>query len=469
MTYYNPSQVNVYIIDCGNMTLKSFETSNIVGGVALTAEEEKVINLFKMLFRTMEERKKVFSEKGLGTHRAYLEAGYTDMPQIILMIDNMAAFKEYYERLSDDFLALSRESNSLGISIVATATQTNAMNYKALSNYGTRIAFVCNDSNEYMNLFDRCRMEPKDTVGRALCVIDKRILEFQTALCVDGDKEYLRVENIKKLINKTNENFGDIKAQPIPFVPETIVKSEVDKKMYLTPYKFPVGIDFNSVKYTYIDLLSVGYFGITGKAKSGKTNFVKGILDAIQDDIFNNLTRAFLLDDGNMSFDSCGEYGYVEQYELDEVMVDSIVDTLHEEMTSRLNTIKNNRDVSREVLLKEEPLMLLVVENRKIIEYISKNTDILRKFKEILENAANSKMCVIFSNVENVAVGFNAPELYKVIKNNKKMFVFEDASEFKFVDISVKQQKDNSKTLKLGDVFMCFGNKFDRIRTILND
>lgn len=469
MTYYNPSQVNVYIIDCGNMTLKSFETSNIVGGVALTAEEEKVINLFKMLFRTMEERKKVFSEKGLGTHRAYLEAGYTDMPQIILMIDNMAAFKEYYERLSDDFLALSRESNSLGISIVATATQTNAMNYKALSNYGTRIAFVCNDTNEYMNLFDRCRMEPKDTAGRGLCVIDKRIMEFQTALCVDGDKEYLRVENIKKLISKTNEKFGDVKAQPIPFVPEIVIKNEVDKKLYSTPYKVPVGIDFNSVKYTYVDLLSVGYFGITGKAKSGKTNFVKGILDAIQDDIFNNLTRAFLLDDGNMSFDSCSEYGYVEQYELDEAMVGSIVDTMYEEMNNRLNAIKNNRDVSRETLLKEEPLMLLIIENRKIIDYISKNAELLTKFKEILENAANSKICVIFSNIENVAVGFNAPELYKVIKNNKKMFVFEDASEFKFVDVSVKQQKDNSKALKPGDAFMCFGNKFDRIRTILND
>ena len=469
MSYYTPVEVNVYIIDCGNMTLKSFETSNIVGGVALTAEEEKVINLFKMLFRTMEERKKIFSEKGLGTHRAYLEAGYTDMPQIVLMIDNMAAFKEYYERLSDDFLALSRESNSLGISIVATATQTNAMNYKALSNYGTRIAFVCNDSNEYMNLFDRCRMEPKDTVGRALCVIDKRIMEFQTALCVDGDKEYLRVENIKKLINKTNEKFGDAKAQPIPFVPEIIVKSEVDKKLYSTPYKFPIGVDFNSVKYTYIDLLSVGYFGITGKAKSGKTNFVRGILDAIQDDIFNNLTRAFLLDDSNMSLDTCSEYGYVEQYELDETMVDSIIATLHEEMNSRLNIIKSNRDVSREVLLKEEPLMLLIIENRKIIDYISKNTELLKNFKEILENATNAKICVIFSNIENVAVGFNAPELYKIIKNNKKMVVFDEASEFKFVDISVKQQKDNSKALKLGDAFMCFDNRIDRIRTILND
>lgn len=469
MNYYSPREVNIYIIDCGNMTLKVFESSNLVGGVALTSEEEKVVNLFKLLFRIMEERKKVFSEKGLGTHKAYLEAGYTDMPQIVLMIDNLAAFKEYYENLSDDFLALSREANSLGISIVATATQTNAMNYKALSNYGTRISFVCNDTGEYMNLFDRCRTEPKDNPGRGLCVMDKRILEFQTALCVDGEKEYIRVENIKKSIDNSNSKYSEVKAAPIPFVPAVVNRSEVEKKAYAKPYRIPIGVDFATVQYTYVDLTSVGFFAVTGKAKSGKTNFIKNILNTIQKDIFNNLTKAFIFDTSDMSLDLCSEFGYVDQYELDESMVEATVERVFDEMKNRLEMIKNNRDIERDDLFRDEPLLLLVIDNRKIIEFISKNAELLTRFKEILENADKSKICVIFSNVENANIGFNAPELYKVIKANKKMFVFDDVTEFKFVDISVKQQKDNSKPLKLGDAFMCFGNKFERIRTILND
>lgn len=299
MNYYTPAHVNVYIIDCGNMTLKSFESSNIVGGVAFPAEEDEIINLFKMLFRIIDERKKVLSEKGLGTHSAYIEAGYTDMPQVILMIDNLAAFREYYDNLSDDFLALSREGTSLGISIIATATQTNAMNYKALSNYGTRIALVCNDTNEYMNLFDHCRMEPKDTAGRGLCVIDKRILEFQTALCVEGDKEYIRIENIKKAINDANANYAGLKAALIPTVPNIVMKSIVSKEnpmLYKQPYQIPIGIDFASVQFVSVDLTSIGYFAITGKAKSGKTNFVKNIIETIQDNIFDNLTRAYVFD-----------------------------------------------------------------------------------------------------------------------------------------------------------------------------
>ena len=42
---YAPSEVNIYIVDCGNMALKVFEEAVHVGGVALYTEEERVGNL----------------------------------------------------------------------------------------------------------------------------------------------------------------------------------------------------------------------------------------------------------------------------------------------------------------------------------------------------------------------------------------------------------------------------------------
>lgn len=472
MRYYTPQDVNVYIIDCGNMTLKVFEDSNIVGGVTFAAEEDRVINLFKLLFRIVAERKKIFSEKGLGTHKAYKEAGYTDMPQIVLMIDNLASFREYYDNLSDDFLALSREGTSVGVSIIATANQTNAMNYRALSNYGTRISYVCNDSSEYMNLFDRCRIQPKETAGRGLCVIDKRILEFQTALCVEGDKEYIRVENIKKAIAANNAQYRNLKATPIPFVPETLKMSVLKKEqpeIFKTPYSIPVGMDFATIQFTYLDLVSIGYFGISGKAKSGKTNFARIILDTIQENIFQNITKAYIFDDANTSLDFCKDYGFVEQYEMDETQVEIVIDDMLSEMKNRAAIQRNNKNVSAHQLFEDEPLLLLVLENRKVLEYISKKNDLMAKCKELLEGIAGLKMCVIFTNIENSVVGFNTPEIYKVIKGNKKLFVFEDAAEIKYMDVSVKQQKENAKPLKLGDAFMCFNNGMQRIRTIYLD
>ena len=90
-------------------------------------------------------------------------------------------------------------------------------------------------------------------------------------------------------------------------------------------------------------------------------------------------------------------------------------------------------------------------------------------FVELLEGILDVKICVIFSDIENLNVGFNTPEVYKVIKNNKKVFVFEDVSEIKFVDVSVKQQKENAKPLQKGDAYMCFQNNMQRIRTIYVD
>lgn len=467
MSYYTPTEVNAYIIDCGNMTLKAFENSNIVGGVALTSEEDKVTNLFKLLFRIIEERKQILSEKGLGTHRAYIEAGYTDMPQIVLIIDNLAAFKEYYDNLSDDFLALSREGNSLGVSIVATATQTNAMNYKALSNYGTRISFVCNDTNEYMNLFDRCRMEPKDTAGRGLCVIDKRIMEFQTALCVDGDKEFIRVENIKKEIENCNAKYPNCKALPIPVVPEVIKFSAIknDDALYKVNYRVPMGIQYSTVQYAMLDLMTVGLIATLGKEKSGKTNFVKHVMAAIQNNLFGSLTEAYVVDNPERTLSSLQKYGFVERYTVDITELNEIVDDLEAKLISRQKNTLDDPSYS----INEEPFLLLVIENSKLFEHMQTSKELSTKFINMLKQYKKYKFAVVLSELENTNVPFNAPDFMKFVKENKKFVFFDELTAVKFFDVTARQQKDNAKPLKMGDAFLCINGEVERIKTILSE
>lgn len=465
MRYYTPNDVNVYIVDCGNMSLKSFENSNIVGGVALTSEEDKIINLFKMIFRIMDERKKVFSERGLGTHKAYIEAGYGDMPQIIIMIDNLASFREYYDNLSDDFLALSREANSLGISLVVTATQTNTMNYKALSNYGNRISLMCNDTNEYMNLFDRCRMEPKDNAGRGLCVIDKRIVEFQTALCVDGEKEYIRVENIKQEIGRCNELYLSKKALPIPIVPEVIKFSALRQMddLFNVAYQVPIGIQYSTVKYVKIDLVTTGLIATLGREKSGKTNFVKNIFAAIQKNVFGSLTEAYVVDNPERTLGEVQRYGFVERYTIDITDLTEIVDILESKLMERQKQCLSNENYD----LQEEPLLLLVVENEKIFEQIQSDKELSTKLIQIIKQYKKYKFMMLLSEIENATVPFNASDFMKYVKENKKFIYFDEISTVKFFDVSARQQKENAKALKIGDAFACLNGEVERIKTIL--
>ena len=61
---HTPDEVNIYIIDFGSQTLKAFEKAPHVGGVVLSSDEEKLINLLKMLLKETERRKTMFSEYG---------------------------------------------------------------------------------------------------------------------------------------------------------------------------------------------------------------------------------------------------------------------------------------------------------------------------------------------------------------------------------------------------------------------
>lgn len=86
----------------------------------LAGEEEKCRNLFKLLSDRMTRRKKLMSERRVGSYAASREAGYTDMPMIVVVIDNMAAFREYFPEQVEMLGILAR--NPWGrVSFVVTA------------------------------------------------------------------------------------------------------------------------------------------------------------------------------------------------------------------------------------------------------------------------------------------------------------------------------------------------------------
>lgn len=472
MDNYAPSEVNVYIIDCGNMAMKVFEKAAHIGGVVLHTEEERMTNLFKMLNNEIEVRKNIFSSNSVGTFKAYKEAGFKDLPQMLLIIDNISAFREYYPEHDDSILNLSREGQSVGINIIATATQTNAMGYKSLANFGTRVALNCNDKGEYSNIFDRCRVEPRDTAGRGLFMMDKRIVEFQTALCVKGDKEIVRAENLKTFVEENKSKYSNQKAKPIPQVPEILKASEVfenNRVEFAKPYHIPIGIDYSSVSFKHLNLLTLGMMSITGREKGGKTNFIMHIMRTINRTIFNNLTEAYVFDSLERQLADVADFGYVKDYTIDKSDIPGILDTILNKLEERNSYLIGNRGTQPDSeLLKQYPLLLLVIENNSFIEEVSKNKDLYAKFVKITKQFKNLKVAVIFTNIENVAVPFNAPEIMKQIKENKKFILFDDVANSKLIEIGIKQQKEYNKPIKPGDGYLCFGGELEKIKTILN-
>ena len=273
---YTSEQINFYLVDCGSMVLKVFEAAPHVGGVVLSNDNEKCKNLFKLLFAMVDERKKILSERGVGNFAAYLEAGYKDMPLTMVMIDNMAAFKEYFPDQAEAMAALSREAIGVGISIVVTAAAANALSYKIQANFGIKLVLNCNDPNEYANLFGHCRMTPRENPGRGIIMLEKRLLEWQSAIFGKSDKEAERSQELLTFL----ESLKGTPARPIPIIPENPewkTYSQLDEviAMAKTTDYLPFGYDQETADVYGINLKSTYTYLISGKSRTGKTNALK--------------------------------------------------------------------------------------------------------------------------------------------------------------------------------------------------
>ncbi len=470
---YTPKQVNVYIIDCGNRALKSLEYSKIVGGTALANEEEKIINLFNMLKKEIMHRQNIFSANMVGTYKAYTEAGFDDLPQIFLIIDNVVAFRELYANMDSALLSIAREGIGAGINVIATGTQTNSISYKILTNFGARIALSCNDKSEYSNLFDRCRIEPKDVPGRALISVDKRILEFQTALCVAGDTERERNSELKKILEMRNEMYGVAKARRIPIVPERMLLSQTLADMpelYSEKYRIPVGMSFNFVDYIYIDLWNVGLVTIAGRAKSGRTNMAKLVLRTISETIFDNLTKAYIFDGARKSLSEYEDEGFVERYTTDCMDASWILEDVYSELCRRRDRTDGMSKDERDEWLEDCPLLLIVIEDIETLAFVSKDAELLSKFNAVTEELYEYKACIILSNIENAQPSVSGPSIIrKNVRDKRYAFMLDDIANMKLFETSIQLQRRYPKQILLGEGYLYRNGEYDKIKMILCD
>ena len=470
---YTPNEANIYIVDCGTMSLKAFEASCHVGGVVVNGEDEKISNLFKMLHKSMSQRKNIFAQKGLGTYKAYLEAGFEDLPQIIVIIDNMSAFKEYFSKMDEMFALLIREGQSLGINFIVTGNQANALGARAMANFSNRIALFCNERAEYSNLFDRCRIEPKETPGRGLCIIDKRILEFQTALAFEGSKEIERVNNMKKFIEENSKKYDSSMAKEIPMVPAILRYEDMKAKnrhLYDKKYNIPFAISFSEVEYVSLELATMGAIAIVGEVQSGKTNMVRLVLQTLYATMFDNISNAYIIDSDDGMLSEYKDKPFVKAYESNVEGLSRIVENVYATYMQRKLKLAEMKGDSQKEYLNECPLEFLVIDNWDAVNHLCKDKEITAKLLELCREGRRAKIAVMFSNVENSKISnISSNDVMKFFAENKKFVIFSDLDKIKIVDVPIRGVKDAGKPLEPGDAYYVVNGNFTKLKTAFMD
>lgn len=239
---YTPEELNFYIMDFGLESLRVFSSAPHVGDIVYFAESEKINNLFKMIRKEIDRRRKMFIDYN-ASFEYYLKTSGKKEPTFVIIINNYEAFQETYQQYEEDLLQLTREGLQYGIIFILTVSSATSIRYKLQKNFKQNITLQLNDEDDYYTIHGSGRgLFPSKFVGRGLVKIGD-VFEFQTA---NLSREANVSEFIKEYCDKINEN-QVTKAPKIPILPEQVYIEHVIKH-FKGLEQVPLGIEKNSLE-----------------------------------------------------------------------------------------------------------------------------------------------------------------------------------------------------------------------------
>lgn len=285
---YSPATVNLYALDFSSKMMSAFEDAPHFGGVMYESDTDKIGKFFNMIRGILEERKSLFQG---GNYKQYVRVHGVVLPAIVIFIDNYAAFKEKTsEAYEEQMIQLSKEGVSHGIFMVVSGNGfgMNDITMRVGENISTILCLALQDKYAYADLLHSMQIDvlPESGIkGRGLAFYGKQILEYQTALAVEAENDYQRMESIRSTCQKMLKTWNGKTARRVPEIPEKPVWNdfcqldEFEKMIKSTDY-LPVGYDAANAEIYGISLRETYCYMIYGAGRTGKTNFLKVCLKA---------------------------------------------------------------------------------------------------------------------------------------------------------------------------------------------
>lgn len=272
---HSAKELNLYALDFGSETLRVFEKAPQVGGVVVSSEQERLVNLFKMLQDELELRKRLFSEFG-GDHASYCRTSGSTVPNIVVVINNMAGLAESNEELLEPLTLLTREGTKYGIYFVVTASGVNDVRYRIQQNFKNVLTMQLNDPLDYPVVVGKTDgLIPTKCKGRGLAALD-RVYEFQTAYCTDAADQRAFLAAFCRDLAADASCF----ARRIPVLPDAVTLDHVRSAMDGTA-SVPVGIAKHSLEIAAINLRGKVAFAVAAQDAQDAAGFVSGWLPVL--------------------------------------------------------------------------------------------------------------------------------------------------------------------------------------------
>ena len=140
--------------------------------------------------------------------------------------------------------------------------------------------------------------------------------------------------------------------------------------------------------------------------------------------------------------------------------------TIFDEVDQRVQSRYEDFAQRQEAALDDENWIVVVIESSDAIAEISADKKIIGTIKGMLGKYRMMKVLILMTNVENAAIPFSAPDLMKIVKDNRRYIIFDDISNIKLCDLSVSIAKKYAKPIEFCDAFYVNENELTKIKTV---
>lgn len=420
---YSPDELNIYAMDFGGRNLGYLEILPHTGGVVFADSEEQIANMSSILHVIINERKRLFASNNCGNYVDFRSIGKQSLPVILVLIDNFSSFREKYLDLSESFFDVVSSGKTFGIYFIITGNTRNSIYYKVTEHISNYFTYKMNDPDNYFDIHNiRPSVVPEDINGRGITVINKEVVEFQTAVALDCENEADRVSSICEkylaIANSWNGNLpvqitnamDDVEKSSSSYNHNTVGISNPPDAIQNTIEKLVLGISITGALQYGMNLLDGYRLGVC----------VNDLLEMEKcyRSIFKNITafsdrKLVIIDDESEIFKNLAEEFSSCLYISEISSLDNFIEGIKSELNSRLSEEDKCIEQFFIVIAEYNKFFSMITDEqatfmRKVIQYINsarygiyficgfdingnKSND--RLFMSLLVNAENYLIC----------------------------------------------------------------------------
>ena len=172
----------------------------------------------------------------------------------------------------------------------------------------------------------------------------------------------------------------------------------------------------------------------------------------------NGDIRLYLFDSEQRQFESAAQANNIMYYSSNAMDAIEVIEDLHDGLIREDN---NDAGVSN------GPVKVVVFADRKTIEVIGKEENILEKYLEIVKYSKQNKVCIMYTDVENVAVTGLANPISTHIRDEGSKIFFENPKDIALVKMPQNVITAVKVSAGMGDTFYINNSKIKRVKVPL--